>query len=268
MARLKRSRTATNVARRSQRILLVEDDEVDQMVAAGMLEQHGFRADVAADGRQALDALAREDYAVVLMDCQMPELDGYQATAEIRRREGTQRRTPIIAMTAHALKGDREKCVAAGIDDYLSKPLSAHALSAILDRWAPAEAPAVADRRSAADRSAARDLLDHAQIAQLRAAIGPEGLLAVIDTFESDSPNQTSDIAEAVRAGDAPALQAAAHALKGAAANLGAAHAARLAGRLEELARTDDLERAPALAEELAYAAKQAPVALREAVSR
>jgi signal transduction histidine kinase/CheY-like chemotaxis protein/HPt (histidine-containing phosphotransfer) domain-containing protein len=252
---------------RRQRILLVDDNQVNQTVAAGMLAKQGFRADLAANGLEALEALAREDYCAVLMDCQMPGMDGYQATTEIRRREGTRRHTPIIAMTAHAMQGDRDRCLAAGMDDYLSKPLRAAALNASLARWTPAETPAITGHPPhPAPRPVDGALLDHTQIAQLKAAIGPDGLAAVIDTFESDSHKHASQISEALRTGDTSTLKAAAHSLKGAAANLGAARTARLSGRLEELAHADDLARAPALAEELACAVKHAPAELREAL--
>jgi len=115
------------------RVLVVDDNRVNQMVAARMLSSLGVEADVAGNGREALDALARP-YDAVLMDCQVPELDGYEASREIRRREGTSRRTPIIALTAHALAGDRERCLACGMDDFLTKPLQRTALVEALAR--------------------------------------------------------------------------------------------------------------------------------------
>ncbi len=125
--------------RRSFRILLVEDNPVNQMVASKQLELLGYKADTADDGLQALEALAANDYDLVMMDCQMPELDGYEATRRIRQRESDKKHTPIVAMTAHAVKGDREKCLAAGMDDYLAKPFLESDLEAMLDRWLYAE---------------------------------------------------------------------------------------------------------------------------------
>ncbi len=117
------------------RLLVAEDNPVNQLVAVRMLERLGYRADVAVNGVEAVDALMRTDYAAVLMDCQMPELDGYEATREIRRRQGPPRHTPVIAMTAGATQGDRERCIAAGMDDYISKPVRTADLRLILTKW-------------------------------------------------------------------------------------------------------------------------------------
>jgi PAS domain S-box-containing protein len=124
------------------RVLVVEDSAVNQIVAARLIERVGCDVQVAADGRDALAALARERFSAVLMDCQMPVLDGYSATAELRERERAgSRHTPVIAMTAYAMEGDRARCLAAGMDDYISKPLERGELEAVLRRWIPSEEP-------------------------------------------------------------------------------------------------------------------------------
>jgi CheY-like chemotaxis protein len=119
-------------------VLVAEDSPVNQIVAVRALERCGCRAEVAADGRDALQALAARRYDAVLMDCQMPGMDGYQATVEFRQREQGSHHTPVIAMTAFAMKGDLEKCIAAGMDDYISKPMRYQALVDTLRRWVPA----------------------------------------------------------------------------------------------------------------------------------
>ena len=119
------------------RILIVEDNPVNQIVASRALGALGYMAEIAAGGEAALDALRRGRFDLILMDCQMPGIDGYETAAEIRRREAGRKRTPIIAMTATAIEGDRERCIQAGMDDYLSKPFRIAALESILQRWLP-----------------------------------------------------------------------------------------------------------------------------------
>ncbi len=121
------------------RILIVEDNAANLKVAVRMVERLGYRADVAGNGTEALNVLAQVRYDAVLMDCQMPEMDGYEATREIRRGEDDRRHLPIIAMTASAMAGDRERCLAAGMDDYISKPVKLHIVAAVLERWLGAD---------------------------------------------------------------------------------------------------------------------------------
>jgi CheY-like chemotaxis protein len=123
-----------------QRILLAEDNPVSQLVAARMLRRLGYEPDLVSTGREAIAAADADTYAALILDCQMPELDGFEAAREIRRREAGQpgRRLPIIALTANAMPGDRERCLAAGMDDYLSKPMRLADVAVLLRRWIPA----------------------------------------------------------------------------------------------------------------------------------
>ena len=121
--------------RANVRILIAEDNIVNQKVALKMLEKMGFRADAVANGREAVKAVEDMPYDLVLMDCQMPEMDGYKATREIRNSKSEIRNLPIIALTANAMKGDREKCINAGMNDYLAKPLSPKVLADMLKKW-------------------------------------------------------------------------------------------------------------------------------------
>jgi CheY-like chemotaxis protein len=123
------------------RVLVAEDNVVNQKVAVRMLQRLGFLPEVVSHGLDAVRAARETDYDAILMDCQMPEMDGYQATAEIRRSRGAGRWIPIIALTANAMEGDREKCLEAGMDDYLAKPFSLKALGDVLDRWASKREP-------------------------------------------------------------------------------------------------------------------------------
>jgi signal transduction histidine kinase/CheY-like chemotaxis protein len=219
------------------RVLVVEDNAVNQRVAVRMLETRGYRADAVANGREAVEALAHVPYDLVLMDCQMPEMDGYAATAAIRQRERAQgtaaRRTPIIAMTAHALEGEAEKCLAAGMDDYISKPVTVQRLEAVLTRWRPQTA--LGPPEEATDGNVLAALRD------LQGAGRPELLAELLAVYLRDTPPRLAALHEAVARADAEALRRAAHSLKGSSSQIGAVQVARLCADIEEQAGTTDL---------------------------
>jgi signal transduction histidine kinase/DNA-binding response OmpR family regulator/HPt (histidine-containing phosphotransfer) domain-containing protein len=200
-----------------RRVLLVEDNVVNQRVAIGLLTRRGHDVTLAEDGQQALDRLERGTFDLVLMDVQMPVMGGLEATAAIREREkGTSRHIRIVAMTAHAMNGDRERCLAAGMDGYLSKPVDPRMLFAVVEEEAPA-APGPAPATAAA----AVPIVDETE---LRERVGgDEQLLTdVVRLFLEDCPMRLAAIRTAVELRDAEAIRTSAHALKGAAGNLSA----------------------------------------------
>jgi two-component system sensor histidine kinase/response regulator len=232
-------------------ILVVEDNPVNQAVAEGLLVRRGYRVQIANNGGEAVDAVFAGDYAVVFMDCQMPEMDGYEATAEIRRREGEGPHIPIIAMTAHSMKGDRERCLAAGMDDYVPKPLQGDALDAALARWVqPLNGEAI----------------DHATLDRLRAELAEldraDGLESIIRKFLEAMPNGVASIKAAVDRGDAEAVSREAHTLKGSSATFGAVRLATVCEALEQTGRNGNLDQAHPLIEELEEASIATEAAL------
>ncbi len=253
---------------RGVRILVAEDNPVNATVAVKMLEKRGHHAELARDGRLALEMLESGSYEAVLMDCQMPEMDGYEAAAEIRRREGDGPRIPIIAMTAHAMAGDREKCLAAGMDDYMSKPIRSDALQEMLLAWV--KAPAEDARDMPADvpeqpaTAAQAPLLDEEIVDDLQAA-GAETVATIVELFAGQSVSQVAAIRELVSAGNAPGAAEKAHLLKGGGASVGAVRVAALAGEIETLARADRLVETTALVEALASSIDPSLSALRAA---
>jgi CheY-like chemotaxis protein/HPt (histidine-containing phosphotransfer) domain-containing protein len=260
------------------RILLAEDNLVNQRVAQEMLQRLGYRVDIAANGREAVAAFAQGDYAAVLMDCQMPEMDGYEATAAIRRREGDDpkaRYTPIIAMTANALEGDRERCLAAGMDDHLPKPVTTEKLVAVLQRWIPRDGPAAPGSEGEASRAGVPDdraeSLDATVLAGLRGLQqpgAPDLLSQLIELFLGDAAPRLAGLAQAVAQGDARALERQAHTLKGSSANIGARRLARLCEDLELLGRSGELGRAPGLLTQLEAEFDRVRAALRAEMAK
>ncbi len=228
------------------RVLVAEDHPVNQRVITLHLERMGYAVEVAPNGQQAVQAAARGGYCAILMDCQMPVMDGFEATAAIRAAEAAgQPRQPIIALTANAMPADRERCRAAGMDDYLSKPVAAGDLRAMIERWALAATPAPLPvvLRPGAERASSP--LDAAVLDALRELDGNvEGGSLIEDLaalFRDDAPRALQQLTGCVGAADAAGAERAAHYLKGSSANLGATTLAALCKEMEQAARTSDL---------------------------
>jgi signal transduction histidine kinase/DNA-binding NarL/FixJ family response regulator len=228
------------------RILVAEDNPVNQKVAVGYLEGLGYSADVVATGSEAVEACFAARYDAILMDCQMPGMDGYEATHRIRDREGGARHIPIVAMTASAMKGDREKCLAAGMDDYISKPMTPEDLRSALQRWT---APA--------GRETSGPPLDQEALQSILASTTPGFVVEIIDLFLRDTPGRLEVLKSAAQAGDGEALDRAAHGLRGSAGMIGAMGMVALCSRVEALVEEGRIPDASSLARELdaAYAA-------------
>jgi PAS domain S-box-containing protein len=228
-------------------VLLVEDNRINRTVANALLGKHGLRTAVAHDGREAVEMALANDYAAILMDCQMPELDGYEATRRIRAEEGD-RHVPIIAMTAHSMPGDRERCLAAGMDDYLSKPVRAEQLEAIVQLWMSGPKPDTHahDAGNGATSDAERgsvdpeEVLNHAIVVQLRDTLTLEMRESLIEELEASLPKSVADTVGAARRGDRTELRRVAHTLKGTAATFGATRLEFACQRLERTGRDQD----------------------------
>jgi signal transduction histidine kinase/CheY-like chemotaxis protein len=237
--------------------LLVEDNPVNQRLGVLLLEKHGHMVQVAGNGREALAALEHQEFDLVLMDVQMPEMDGLEATAAIRRREqGTSRHLPVLALTAHAMKGDRERCLAAGMDGYLAKPIQERelwqALHALFPRAVPTpvEPPAIKTDRVTVAAASPDLVLDRAA---LRAHVGGQAgvLKQVVEMFQGECPRAIGAIQAAFAAGDATQLAQAAHYFKSMVGNLAAPNAFATAVQLETLGRQGDLTGAAAVIAQL-----------------
>ena len=201
------------------------------------------------NGRAALEALARTEYAAVFMDCQMPELDGYGATAEIRMREGTARHTPIVAMTAGAMAGEREKCLAAGMDDYITKPITGEMLDRMLRRWVQGQnGPAAPSPAAAGDALNGSDAGGESVMERLRSLAGgdPGFVSRFVNLFVEEMATQLQTLETTVSDGDVDATRRIAHGLRGACSNFGAERLEAICAVLEERAQGGTLEGAAA----------------------
>ncbi|MEO7913414.1 MAG: response regulator, partial [Roseiflexaceae bacterium] len=229
------------------RLLLAEDNAVNQKVALLTLTRLGYRADVAGNGLEVLDALKRQSYDVVLMDVQMPELDGLETTRRICQDQGLAARPWIIAMTANAMQGDRELCLAAGMDDYISKPMRIEALVSALERAVPAPMLSHIPSIASAGESAI-DVLDRGVLDRLHADLGgdnPTFVGELIDLFLVDTPQLLAEIRSALANESTDIVQRTAHTLKSTSASMGAHVLAGQCGELEEQARDRQLADGP-----------------------
>lgn len=248
--------------RQGLRILLVEDHPVNQKLAMILLQKAGYSVDMVEDGLQALERIKKEKYGLVLMDVQMPEMDGYDATRSIRQWEGNDRHTPIIAMTASAMKGDRERCLEAGMDDYISKPLKPEELLAAIGKWAEQHK----------DISTASDTTDPQTQSDVPVLVAKEEELPLNITeaipyflddrelfneichdFLIDLPGRVSAMKTALKDGDVKEFFRHAHSLKGIAGNFRAGPLSRLALELEQMGQREELDGATDILAQVEY---------------
>jgi CheY-like chemotaxis protein/HPt (histidine-containing phosphotransfer) domain-containing protein len=257
---------------RGLQVLVAEDNEINAMLAETLLGALGLRTAVARHGGQAIDMAAADDYAAIFMDCQMPVADGFEATSQIRAAE-VGRRVPIIAMTALSMPGDQERCLAAGMDDYLSKPIRRDELEAVVERWLPTgESPrpgGSADNAPRAVDGAERPdgVLDLEAVRRIRASLTPAKRVTLADTFALQQEKCVLEIGGAIERGDRAEVRLIAHKLRGSSASLGAL---RLRDRCKQLEL--DGEEAGELGErqivELRGIAAEASQALRHELTR
>ena len=229
--------------RRPIKILLAEDNLMNQTLAKGILSRHGHQLTIANNGCEAVDAYQDERFDVILMDVQMPVMDGFAATAEIRNLErinGT--KTPIVAMTAHAMQGDRERCLAAGMDEYMSKPIRAKQLLQILQALLSPENPPAAPLVQREERAAPSDSLIHWDSAMESVEGDRELLKSLIVVFRAESQRSLMDLKSAAEANDPATLSSLAHSLKGAMLAIGATKTAKFTQTIELAAANEPME--------------------------
>jgi CheY-like chemotaxis protein len=233
------------------RILIAEDSVVNQKVALGMLKRLGYRADVAANGQEVIEGLHRQFYDVIFMDIQMPNMDGLESTREIRRLWPALG-PHIIAMTANAMSGDRERCLESGMDDYVSKPVRMEALQAALERCGNQVLEQVDETAKSQP-----DLIDPTILATLRELSEggePDFLTGLVELFFRDANVRLEELAEAIAQHDPVMLRRAAHTLKGTSANMGANRMEELCSEIEKKGKSGTIREATQLINELSVA--------------
>ena len=237
-------------ARPRAQVLVAEDNPVSQQVARRMLESLGCTVDIAATGRQVLTAMRTHRYSLVFMDCQMPEMDGYEATRTLRTEEDGTRRTPVVALTAGAMEGDAQRCLDAGMDAYLTKPVRLDDFASALERWVPrsGEEPEPAEP---ADEERPQERPDELVVdLSAMSALHGDGMSGLVELFLTTSRAQLDELEAAAASGDARELRRLAHGLRGSALYLGAEQLAARCGELEEAVdqgRPDPAQHVPAI---------------------
>ena len=234
-------------------ILVVEDNPVNQKVAVGQLRTLGYDADVVSNGNDALDAIRHESYELIFLDCQMPDIDGYDVARTIRSMEKGGRRVPIVAMTAHAMEGEREKCLAAGMDDYLTKPVSMQRLSSMLVRWLGARAEVV-------------DMEKMAGLQQLAKA-NPSFMRDITALFREDALLRLHELRDSLSAANAERVARAAHSLKSSSGNIGASRMYSLCATIESTAKQGKLDGIGEMVEQLGTELERALTALAQSAN-
>jgi PAS domain S-box-containing protein len=245
--------------RGTARILLAEDNTTNRQVGIGILEKLGLRVDAVANGAEAIESLATIPYDLVLMDVQMPVMDGLEATRKIRKAEGSRRKAagdevadfiPIIALTAHAMQSDRERCLAAGMNDYVSKPISVQALAAVLDKWLPPETTGRSPTAPAATLSVAAkepEMPVFDKTGLMARLMGDEDLAKrLLQVFLEDIPRQIEALRGYLEAGNAPNAMRQSHSIKGASASVGGEALRAVSFEIENACKNGDLDAAKA----------------------
>jgi CheY-like chemotaxis protein len=228
-------KAVADAPRSNLRILLAEDNPVNQKVTRGQLERLGYGCDIAGNGLEALEAISAVTYDLVLMDCQMPELDGYAAVAELRKREHPLgRRVPVIALTAHAMDGEREKCLAAGMDDYLSKPLTISKLQQMMAKWDRGE-PTV--KRTST-------LMSDINMAILMDCASGGGIGEIVELYFEQMDLRMPDLKAALAAGNATDVATIAHTSAGSSITCGMLAVAKSMRRMEQFGNDNKLDAA------------------------
>lgn len=241
-------------------ILIAEDNPVNQKVALLQLTTLGFNGHAVANGKEAVEAILSGKYDLVLMDCQMPEMDGFQATKTIRMGEThSGGRIPIIAMTAHAMDGDRERCISAGMDDYISKPVDAKKLQKVLVKWMkkgaePERAPLPVQSKEVEDEIPTHTISeDPLNIARLQRTCGDDVAREILEVYVSAAETLLDSIDVERTKRDARAVESLAHQLQGSSAAIGAAEMQRLSTKLEEMAAQNNWAQVKILCEGLKW---------------